>query len=118
MKFQPDIIKDDFISSEKRNLLDFEQIQERTAQDLAEIFKVLGDPTRIKVLYLLRRKEHCVGELSAALNMSQSAISHHLRLLRNLKLTKCKKIGKKVFYSLADEHVSKIFDQGLEHVLE
>jgi ArsR family transcriptional regulator, lead/cadmium/zinc/bismuth-responsive transcriptional repressor len=83
---------------------------------LAEIFKVLGDPTRIKLIYALSKCDLCVCDIAEALGMTQSAISHQLRLLRTLKLVKYKKEGKSVFYSLDDEHILQLFNQGMEHV--
>lgn len=85
---------------------------------LAETFRVLGDPTRVKIIYALSQKELCVCEISAVLDMSQSAISHQLRILRNLRLVKYRKEGKTVYYSLDDEHILMLFHQGLEHVQE
>lgn len=83
---------------------------------LSEIFKVLGDPTRIKIIYALSKYDMCVHEIAETLDMSQSAISHQLRLLRNLKLVKFKKEGKSVVYSLDDDHILQLFNQGMEHV--
>jgi len=84
---------------------------------LAEIFKALGDPTRLKIIYVLSKSPLCVCDIASLLDMTQSAISHHLRLLRNLKLVKFKKEGKMVIYSLDDDHVLRLFKEGLEHVL-
>ncbi|PTX17538.1 ArsR/SmtB family transcription factor [Halanaerobium congolense] len=86
--------------------------------DLAELFKTMGDPTRIKILYALKERELCVCDLSELLDMSSSAISHQLRVLRNNKLVKYRKEGRSVYYSLDDDHVMCLFGQGLEHVLE
>ena len=86
--------------------------------DLAELFKTVGDPTRIKILYALKERELCVCDLSELLDMSSSAISHQLRVLRNNKLVKYRKEGRSVYYSLDDDHVMCLFGQGLEHVLE
>ena len=86
--------------------------------DLAEVFKTMGDPTRIKILYALKERELCVCDLSELLDMSSSAISHQLRVLRNNKLVKYRKEGRSVYYSLDDDHVMCLFGQGLEHVLE
>ncbi len=87
-----------------------------TVQNLAEIFKVLGDPTRVKIIYALTQKELCVCDLAAVLNMSQSAVSHQLRVLRNLRLVKYRKEGKIVYYALDDQHIVKLFNEGLEHI--
>ena len=86
--------------------------------DLAEIFKVFGDSTRIKILYVLFESEMCVCDIAELLGMTQSAISHQLRALKNARLVKARREGKTVFYALADDHVKTIIDQGLEHVLE
>ena len=86
--------------------------------DLAELFKVFGDSTRIRILYVLFEAEMCVCDIAALLGMTQSAISHQLRALKNARLVKSRREGKTVFYSLADDHVKTIIDQGLEHVQE
>lgn len=86
--------------------------------DLAELFKIFGDSTRIKILYVLFESEMCVCDIARLLNMTQSAISHQLRALKQSKLVKYRREGKTVFYSLADGHVRTIIDQGMEHVAE
>ena len=86
--------------------------------DLAELFKIFGDSTRIKILYLLFESEMCVCDIALLLNMTQSAISHQLQVLKKSKLVKYRRDGKTVFYSLADGHVRTIIDQGMEHVAE
>ncbi len=86
--------------------------------DLAELFKVFGDSTRIRILFVLFKAEVCVCDLAQALNMTQSAISHQLRILKQNKLVKNRREGKSVFYSLADDHVRSIIDQGREHIEE
>jgi len=83
---------------------------------LAEIFKVLGEPTRMRIIDALSHNELCVCDLADLLGMSSSAISHHLRVLRNTRLVKYRKDGKSVIYSLDDEHIVQLFQQGLEHV--
>jgi len=85
---------------------------------LAETFKVLSDPTRLKILYALSLTELCVCDLSALLGMRESAVSHHLRLLRALKLVRYRKEGRMAYYSLDDEHIEQLLQQGLEHVQE
>ncbi len=92
--------------------------QEETLYDLAELFKVFGDSTRIKILCVLFESEMCVCDIAALLNMTQSAISHQLRVLKNARLVKYRKEGKVVYYSLDDQHVKQIFDQGLIHIKE
>lgn len=84
--------------------------------DLADFFKVFGDSTRIKIIYLLLKSEMCVCDIAEILSMSQSAISHQLRTLRDAKLVKYRKEGKTVFYSLDDDHVKNVIEQGYSHV--
>lgn len=91
-------------------------LDEDSVMKLADIFKVLGDPTRIKVLDVLSKQEMCVCDIAAALQMGQSAISHQLRVLRGARLVKYRRDGKEAWYSLDDEHVLTLFHQGLEHV--
>lgn len=92
--------------------------QEETLYDLAKLFKVFGDSTRIKILWALDESEMCVCDIAFLLNMTQSAISHQLRVLKQAELVKSRREGKIVFYSLEDEHVKQIFDQGLIHISE
>ena len=91
---------------------------EETLFDLAELFKIFGDSTRIKILYVLFESEMCVCDLAKTLNMTQSAISHQLRILKQMKLVKNRREGKTVFYSLADGHIKTIINQGMEHIQE
>lgn len=86
--------------------------------DLAELYKVFGDTTRIKILYVLFESEMCVCDIAQILNMSQSAISHQLRVLKKARLVSFRREGKTVVYSLSDNHVRTIIDQGLEHIEE
>ncbi len=86
--------------------------------DLAELFKIFGDSTRVKILYLLLEAEMCVCDIADSLQMTVSAISHQLRILKGASLVKYRREGKTVFYSLADEHVGQILSIGLEHVSE
>lgn len=95
-----------------------EMPQEESLYDLAELFKVFGDTTRVKILYALFAAEMCVCDIAALLNMSQSAISHQLRVLKQARLVKFRRQGKVVYYSLDDDHVKQIFDQGLTHINE
>ena len=92
--------------------------EETELYDLAELFKVFGDSTRIRILFVLFEVEVCVCDLAEALNMTQSAISHQLRILKQNKLVKSRRQGKSVFYSLADDHVRSIIAQGREHIEE
>ena len=91
---------------------------EDTLYDLTELFRIFGDSTRIRILYVLFEAEMCVCDIAALLGMTQSAISHQLRALKNAKLVKSRREGKTVFYALADDHVKTIINQGLEHVSE
>lgn len=105
------IIHEDVVNDVKNNMP-----EEENLYDLAELFKVFGDTTRIKILYALFASEMCVCDVAAVLNMTQSAISHQLRVLKQARLVKFRKEGKVVYYSLDDEHVHQIFDQGLNHI--
>lgn len=87
-------------------------------ENLSELFKVLGDVTRVRILWALSMQELCVCDLTAVMGMTQSAISHQLRLLKSAKLVRSRREGRSVYYSLADAHVSLLFSQGLEHVKE
>ncbi|QKF82730.1 ArsR/SmtB family transcription factor [Halarcobacter ebronensis] len=95
----------------KKNL-----IEEETLYDIAELFKAFADTTRIKIISVLKEEELCVGAISELLNISQSAISHQLRALKNAKIVKHTRHGKQIFYTLDDEHIKKIYDMGLEHI--
>ncbi len=85
---------------------------------LAETFSALSDPTRAKIIFALQQEELCVCDLAHLIGLSTSAISHQLRLLRNLRIVKYRKEGKMVYYSLADKHIETLFNQGLEHMEE
>ena len=91
---------------------------EDTLYDLTELFRIFGDSTRVRILYALLASEMCVCDIAALLGLTQSAVSHQLRALKLARLVKARRDGKTVFYSLADDHVKTIIDQGLEHVLE
>jgi ArsR family transcriptional regulator, lead/cadmium/zinc/bismuth-responsive transcriptional repressor len=91
-------------------------VAQSTARDLAEIFRALGDPTRVRMLSALADAEVCVGDLAGALGMGQSAVSHQLSYLREMGLVTARRAGKHVFYKLDDDHVRVLFAQGLEHV--
>ena len=91
---------------------------EEALYDLAELFKVFGDSTRIRILYALFEAELCVYDIAEILNMTQSAISHQLRVLKQAKLVKFRREGKTVYYSLADDHVRTIIGMGMEHLCE
>jgi len=91
-------------------------IDETTIASLSDIFKALGDPTRLKIIYALMQEELCVHDLTVVLDMGQSAVSHQLRVLRDLRIVKRRKVGKTVYYSLDDAHIEQIFAQTLHHV--
>ena len=93
-------------------------INDDTLYRLADLFKVFGDPTRIRILYALSVEELCVQDIADRLSMTQSAISHQLRILKQNKLVKSRREGKSIFYSLADGHVSTIIAQGRDHIEE
>ena len=86
--------------------------------DLADLFKVFGDSSRVRILYKLLEGEHCVQDLAGGLDMTQSAVSHHLKVLKMSKLVKNRRDGKQIYYSLADDHVSTILSMGKEHLEE
>lgn len=92
--------------------------EEEELYDLAELFKVFADSTRIRILYVLFESEMCVCDIAQILNMTQSAISHQLRVLKQNRLVKYRREGKSILYSLADDHVRAIINQGLEHIEE
>ncbi len=101
------------IARVRRRLLD-----ERTGGALADIFKVLGDLTRVRILDALAQSELCVCDLAALVGQSESAVSHQLRLLRSMRVVRSRRAGRMVFYALDDEHVMGLFEQGLRHVEE
>ncbi len=92
--------------------------EEEILYDLAEFYKVFADSTRIKMLYILLESEMCVCDISRILGVSQSAVSHQLRMLKQMKLVKYRREGKTVYYSLSDHHIEQILSQGLEHISE
>lgn len=106
-------VHEDVVNAVNEQMPDEDQLY-----DLAEIFKVFGDSTRIKILYVLFEAEMCVCDIAQLLNMNQSAISHQLRILKQNQLVKSRREGKAVFYSLADGHVRTIINQGMEHIME
>lgn len=93
-------------------------IDDNVAADLADLFKVFGDSTRVKILSFLYKKEICVQDLADELSMTQSAVSHQLKILKLNKLIKNRRDGKQIYYSLADDHVSTIISMGLDHLME
>ena len=93
-------------------------LSDASAAALAETFRALGDLTRVRMLDALARSELCVQDLAARLNLTESAVSHQLRLLRNMRLVRTRRAGRMVFYALDDQHIVGLFEQGLEHVEE
>ena len=110
---QADIIHTDVLETVRAQLPPDELLY-----DLAELFKIFGDSTRVKILYALLQSELCVCDIAGLLDVTQSAVSHQLRVLKASKLVKFRREGKVVFYSLADDHVSRILSQGMEHIEE
>jgi DNA-binding transcriptional ArsR family regulator len=106
-------IHEDVVNDVRNNMPD-----EDILLDLSELFKVFGDSTRVKILCALLNAEMCVCDIAALLGMTKSSISHQLRILKQAKLVNYRKDGKVVYYSLADDHVKTVFDQGLLHVCE
>ena len=96
----------------------YENLTMETSQQIAELFKTFGDTTRVRILWLLLNNEQCVGSIAQALDISQSAISHQLRILKQMHLIKVRRDGKNALYSLADDHVRTILQMGLEHIME
>ena len=107
------IIHNDIVEKVKKTLP-----KDEILYDLAEFFKVFGDSTRIKIICALFESEMCVCDLAALLNVSLSAISHQLKTLKSARLVKYRRDGKVIYYSLDDEHVKHVFDEGLRHVTE
>ena len=95
-----------------------EMPDEESLYDLAELFKVFGDTTRIRILYVLFESEMCVCDIAEILNMTQSAISHQLRVLKQARLVRSRREGKQIYYFLADDHVRTIIGQGMDHINE
>jgi ArsR family transcriptional regulator, lead/cadmium/zinc/bismuth-responsive transcriptional repressor len=107
------VVHEDIIQKVQKTML-----EEETIHNLSEFFKVFGDVTRLKILKALMESEMCVCDLTTLLGMNQSAISHQLKLLRQTKLVKFRRMGKIVYYSLDDQHIKKIFDLGVTHINE
>lgn len=118
MNNQSHSCKENYIHKEKINMVEHTMPSEENLSGVTELFKVLGDPTRTKILSVLYTQELCVCDISKLLDMTKSAISHQLKILRIARLIKSRKQGKEVFYSLADDHVGKIYHMAIEHVME
>ena len=106
-------IHEELVKKAEENILDEDRLKE-----LADFFKVFADTTRLRILSVLFQSEMCVCDLAEVLGMTQSAISHQLRILKQMKLVKNRREGKTVFYSLADGHIQTIMNQGMEHIME
>lgn len=106
------IIHDETVAKIKEVQLPRDQVTE-----LASIFQALGDPTRVRIIHALIHSEICVCDLAAVLEMTQSAVSHQLRHLKNLRIVKRRKVGRTVYYSIEDEHILTLFETGLNHVV-
>lgn len=105
------VIHQDVVNKTTKNML-----EEDTFNKLAEFFKIVGDTTRVKILFALDKNEMCVCDIANVLGMSKSSISHQLGTLRRSGIVKCRKSGKEVFYMLDDDHVKKVFEIGVEHI--
>lgn len=108
-----DVIHENVVNAVKMKMPD-----ENELYDLSDFFKILGDSTRAKIIWALDESEMCVCDLAVLLNMTKSAVSHQLSLLRRDNLVKNRREGKNVFYTLADDHIKGIFEKGLEHIRE
>lgn len=108
-----DVIHADIVDKVKKNFPSNQLIN-----TLSDFFKIFGDTTRVKIMCALDKSEMCVGDISVLLDMTVSAVSHQLKILRETSLVKTKRQGKIVFYSLADEHVQRIIECGIEHIIE
>lgn len=105
------IIHKDIVEKTKKNML-----EEDILNKLAEFFKIVGDTTRVKILFALDQNEMCVCDIANVLEMTKSSISHQLGTLRRSGIVKCRKLGKEVFYTLDDEHIKQVFEIGVEHI--
>lgn len=108
-----DVIHEDVVNKVQNSMAEEDHLY-----DLAEVFKVFGDSTRIRILEALSKSEMCVCDIAFLLNMTQSAISHQLRVLKQARLVKNRRDGKNVYYSLDDDHIERILNMGLEHIRE
>lgn len=118
MKKYDDVCDCEVIHAEVVDAVRKNMPEEDELYDLSDFFKVLGDSTRVKIMWALDESEMCVCDLAVLLNMTKSAISHQLRSLKEANLAKFRREGKVVYYSLADDHVKEIFEKGMEHINE
>lgn len=117
-KTKEEICEITYIEKKKVSAVKKKMKPETTVQRLAETFKVLGDATRTKIIFALSEEELCVCDIANLLGTTKSAVSHQLRILRNMRLVRYRKDGKIAFYSLDDRHIKNLFDEGLRHVEE
>ncbi len=115
---EKDICEVKCVDRDKVRAVKRQMLQEEEANRLSGTFSILSDSTRVKIIFALSREELCVCDIAYLLNLSISAVSHQLRVLRNARLVKYRKEGKMVFYSLDDEHISTLFNEGLKHIRE
>ena len=108
----------DMLHKEAIELVLPEMPEETVVSDISAFFKIFGDSTRVRILWALSRSDLCVCDIAFLLNMTKSAVSHQLKLLKKYKLVKCKRNGKEIIYSLADHHVKDIFGKAVEHLYE
>src|SRR3989338_8944754 len=117
-KTKEDVCETHYIDRERVRYVERRMQADGIINSLAETFQVLGDPARIKIIFALSQKELCVCDLARLLGLSSSAVSHQLRVLRNMRLVKYRKEGRIAYYSLDDSHISRLFEEGLKHVEE
>ncbi len=118
IKKQKDICEVKSVNKTKVRTVKKAMLSDRDVNSLSETFSVLADPTRTKIIYALSKEELCVCDITSILGISISAVSHQLRILRNMRLVKFRKESKMVYYSLDDKHINRLFNQGLKHVRE
>lgn len=109
-----------YVVEVKMNKIKIEEMNasEEEMFELADLFKIFGDSTRIKIIYLIYRNKYCVNDIALKLNMTHSAVSHQLKNLKQARLVKSERVGKEIYYTLDDEHIEKIFSLSLEHIKE
>lgn len=115
---QAEVCEEHIVHTELVHQVEEMMMPEEQLYDLAELFKVFGDSTRIKVLFVLAERQMCVCDIAQLLNMTQSAISHQLRVLKQNHLVRCRREGKSIIYCLSDDHVKTILKMGMEHIME
>ena len=115
---QKDICEIKFVDTVKVNALKKKLLKDEEINDLSQTFGILSDPTRTRIIFALSKAELCVCDIASLLDVSISAVSHQLRILRNSRLVKYRKSGKMVFYSLDDKHISTLLNEGLKHIRE